>query len=70
MASGAEPEPVRPAIAPAGIADDIDLAKLSARQLDGFACVRCGGESGPMVALYGVIVGVQLFAHAGACPER
>ena len=52
------------------IADEIDITRLTAAQLDGRACVRCGGQdSGPMVPLYTVIVGVQLFAHAGACPE-
>lgn len=52
------------------IADDIDFSTLNEAQRDGRACVRCGGQDGaPVVPLYGVVVGVQLFAHAGACPE-
>jgi hypothetical protein len=51
------------------IAEDIDYAALNEAQRDGRACVRCGGEdSQPMVPLYDVIAGLQLFAHVGECP--
>jgi hypothetical protein len=52
------------------IAEDIDVTRLNEAQLDGRACVRCGGEDRqPMVPLYNVIAGSQLFAHLGPCPE-
>jgi hypothetical protein len=48
---------------------DIDLSKLSDRQLDGFASVRCGGESGPMQPVT-IVVGILMFMHhAGGCAE-
>jgi hypothetical protein len=51
------------------IADEIDASRLNEAQLDGRACVRCGGQDAqPMVPLYNVIAGSQLFAHVGACP--
>lgn len=40
----------------------IDLRTLSDAQLDGRACCRCGGESGPMQPIT-LIVGVQMFVH-------
>lgn len=48
---------------------DIDLRKLSARQLDGYACVSCGGERGPMEPIT-LAVGIQHIVHAkGQCVQ-
>jgi hypothetical protein len=45
----------------------IDLATLSARQLDGYACVKCGGETGPVVTI-NLVLGIQHIVHSpGHC---
>jgi hypothetical protein len=47
---------------------EIDLSRLTDKQLRGEACVRCGGAKGPMQP-YPLIIGVPAIVHAGGCPQ-
>ena len=47
----------------------VDVSQLTARQLDGLACVVCGAESGPMVTVP-LMVGLSMIACAEPCARE
>lgn len=46
---------------------EVDPATLSSDQLDGIACIACGGREGAMVPVTAGALGV-LFRHLDRCP--